>query len=105
MNIDEKTKRRIASMVLEIVGDHLGVQAVILDKANGITMDLGADSLDKLELVMTVEELFTTKLNDNVVASIETIDDIITAIVNTNPKIEDIENAINSWRTLLESRM
>lgn len=73
----------IEEMVLRIVGDHLGIPGPALSLDSHITQDLGADSLDRLELIMTVEELFAIKIPEENIVCIERIDDIVSAIKKT----------------------
>ena len=73
-------------MVLEklksIVADQLGVEEdkVVLDAS--ITEDLGADSLDVVDLVMSIEEEFDIEIPDEAVEDIKTIGDIVKYIEN-----------------------
>ena len=71
--------------VLRIVGDHLGIPGPTLSLDSHIMHDLGADSLDRLELIMTIEELFGIKIAEKDIAGIERIGDIVAAIKNTSP--------------------
>ena len=53
----------ISNKVKKIVADHLGIEeAKVTDEANFID-DLGADSLDTVELVMAFEEEFGTEIS------------------------------------------
>jgi len=73
-------------MVLEklksIVADQLDVEEdkVVLDAS--ITEDLGADSLDVVDLVMSIEEEFDIEIPDEAVEDIKTIGDIVKYIEN-----------------------
>lgn len=42
--------------------------------------DLGADSLEVFQIIMAIEEEFDIGLDDSVVASIETVEDVLQAI-------------------------
>jgi acyl carrier protein len=67
----------ILEKVVEIVTEKLGVDAeeVILD--SDLTEDLGADSLDLVDLVMAFEDEFGVKIEDEDVENITTIGDIV----------------------------
>ena len=55
----------ISSKVKKMAVDHLGVdESKVIDEANFID-DLGADSLDTVELVMAFEEEFGSEISDN----------------------------------------
>ncbi len=70
----------IAERVKKIVVDHLGVdEAKVTDSASFID-DLGADSLDTVELVMAFEEEFGVEIPDDAAEKITTVKDAIAYI-------------------------
>ena len=67
----------IADRVKKIVIDHLNVdEAKLADNASFID-DLGADSLDTVELVMAFEEEFGIEIPDDAAESIQTFGDAV----------------------------
>ena len=67
----------ISSKVKKIVADHLGIdEAKVLDDSSFID-DLGAYSLDTLELVMAFEEEFGSEISDSEDEKILTVGDAI----------------------------
>jgi acyl carrier protein len=67
----------IAGRVTKIVVEHLGVEeAKVVDSASFID-DLGADSLDTVELVMAFEEEFECEIPDDAAENIQTVKDAI----------------------------
>ena len=69
-----------ADRVKKIVVEHLGVEdAKVTDGANFID-DLGADSLDTVELVMAFEEEFGCEIPDEAAEKILTVKDAISFI-------------------------
>ena len=67
----------IAERVKKIVIEHLNVDAEkVVDKANFID-DLGADSLDTVELVMAFEEEFGVEIPDDAAETIVTVGDAV----------------------------
>jgi acyl carrier protein len=69
-----------ADRVKKIVVEHLGVEAdKVTDDASFID-DLGADSLDIVELVMAFEEEFSVEIPDDAAEKISTVNDAISFI-------------------------
>ena len=67
----------VAERVKKIVVDHLGVdEAKVAPNASFID-DLGADSLDTVELVMAFEEEFGVEIPDDAAEKISTVSDAI----------------------------
>jgi acyl carrier protein len=67
----------VAERVKKIVVEHLGVEAdKVTDNANFID-DLGADSLDTVELVMAFEEEFGVEIPDDSAETIVTVGDAV----------------------------
>ncbi|HBQ97281.1 MULTISPECIES: acyl carrier protein [Roseofilum] len=59
--------------VQKIVADQLGVEAEKVKLEASFTEDLGADSLDTVELVMALEEEFNLEIPDDAAEKIETV--------------------------------
>ena len=69
--------KEVGSKVKKMVADHLGVEeSKITDESNFID-DLGADSLDTVELVMAFEEEFGSEISDSDAEKILTVGDAI----------------------------
>ncbi len=67
----------IAGRVTKIVVEHLGVdESKVVESASFID-DLGADSLDTVELVMAFEEEFECEIPDDAAEKIQTVKDAI----------------------------
>lgn len=70
----------ILEKVVEIVTEKLGVDAEEVTLDSDLTEDLGADSLDLVDLVMALEDEFGVKVEDEDVENIATIGDIVNYI-------------------------
>ncbi|EOS55390.1 MULTISPECIES: acyl carrier protein [unclassified Anaerotruncus] len=68
--------------VREILVDQLDVEEDAVTMDASITGDLGADSLDIVDLVMSLEEEFDTEIPDEEIENIKTVGDIVKYIEN-----------------------
>ena len=66
-----------ADRVAKIVVEHLGVEADKVTQDASFIDDLGADSLDIVELVMAFEEEFGVEIPDDAAEKITTVQDAI----------------------------
>ncbi len=66
-----------AERVKKIVVEHLGVEAEKVTEEASFIDDLGADSLDIVELVMAFEEEFSVEIPDDAAEKITTVKDAI----------------------------
>ena len=76
-NIEQKVKA--------IIAENLGVSEEEIKPASSFIEDLGADSLDIVELVMQMEEEFEVEIPDEEAENIKTVQDAINYI-NTHKK-------------------
>jgi acyl carrier protein len=67
----------VSSRVNTLVVEHLGVEVRSLAPEANLLDDLGADSLDVVELVMAIEAEFGVAVPDEEVENIRTIGDIV----------------------------
>ena len=72
-----------AERVKEIVVEHLNVDADKVTENASFIEDLGADSLDTVELVMAFEEEFGIEIPDDAAESIVTVGDAVKYIEKT----------------------
>ncbi|HEY8189353.1 MAG TPA: acyl carrier protein [Micavibrio sp.] len=70
----------IAGRVKKIVVEHLGVDEGKVTESASFIDDLGADSLDTVELVMAFEEEFSVEIPDDAAEKIQTVGDAINFI-------------------------
>ena len=72
----------IETEVKQIVVEHLGIDASKVTPEAKFIDDLGADSLDTVELVMAFEEKFSIEIPDDAAETILTVKDAIDFIQN-----------------------
>lgn len=70
----------VADKVKDIVADELSVDAGIVTPQARFVEDLGADSLDVVELVMRFEEEFEIEIPDEDAEKIATVGDVVSYI-------------------------
>ncbi len=68
--------------VKDIIVDQLDVEEDVVKMEAVIIDDLGADSLDVVDLVMSIEEEFDIEIPDEAVEGIKTVGDIVSYIEN-----------------------
>ncbi len=67
----------IAERIKKIVVEHLDVEADKVVESASFIDDLGADSLDNVELVMAFEEEFDVEIPDDAAETIQTVGDAV----------------------------
>ena len=70
----------IESKVKEIIIEKLGVEESEVTPEASFTNDLGADSLDTVELIMEFEKVFELQIPDEKAETIQTVGDAISYI-------------------------
>ena len=66
-------EQEILEKVQEIIADQLGVEKAQVTKEANFANDLGADSLDTVELVMAIEEEFSIEIPDEAAEKISNL--------------------------------
>ncbi|MDC1068196.1 acyl carrier protein [Candidatus Kapabacteria bacterium] len=67
----------IKAQVTEIIVNKLGVEQSQVVEAASFTKDLGADSLDTVELIMEFEKEFDLTIEDDEAEKIQTVGDVL----------------------------
>lgn len=71
------SEKSIEEKVKDIIVDQLGVNAEQVVKEARFIEDLGADSLDTVELVMAFEEEFSIEVPDEEAEKLQTVGDVV----------------------------
>lgn len=66
--------------VAELLAEHLGIDASTITPESEVVKDLGADSLDVVQLLMELEDNFNIVVSEDEAASLRTVGDIVNII-------------------------
>jgi acyl carrier protein len=77
----EETMSTVEERVKKIVCEQLGVKDSEVQNTSSFVEDLGADSLDTVELVMALEEEFETEIPDEEAEKLSTVQEAIDYII------------------------
>ena len=75
-------REEILEKVRELIADKLGVDKDEVTEEASLVDDLGADSLDLVDLVMVFEEEFDVKIEDDELENIKTVKDVVDGIMS-----------------------
>ena len=75
--INGEKMSEIKQKVTEIIVSKLGVEETQITEEANFTKDLGADSLDTVELIMELEKQFDIAIDDSDAEKIQTVGDVI----------------------------
>ena len=78
------TPEEISERVKSIIVDQLGVSLEEVTPQASVIEDLGADSLDIVELIMALEEEYEMEIPDEDAEKIQTVDDVTKYIQSKN---------------------
>ena len=65
-----------------ILADQLDIEEESITEDSLLVEDLGADSLDAIDIVMSVEDEFEIEIPDEIVEKMESVSDIVTYVEN-----------------------
>lgn len=66
--------------VAELLAEHLGIDASTITPESEVVKDLGADSLDVVQLLMELEDNFNIVVSEEEAATLRTVGDIVNII-------------------------
>jgi len=68
--------------IKELLAEQLDIDENNITNESLLVEDLGADSLDAIDIVMSVEDEFKVEVPDEIIEKIETVGDIVTYVEN-----------------------
>jgi len=77
MSTNGLTTATIETKIRDIIAEQLGVEVNDIHPASTFVEDLGAVSLDNVELVMAIEEQFEVAIPDDAAENIKTVQDAV----------------------------
>lgn len=72
--------KSVEERVIQTIAEQLGCEIAQVTAEKHITNDLGADSLDRIELVMALEDEFSTEITDEDAEAVNTVQDAIDCV-------------------------
>ena len=82
----------VLDRVKKIVVEHLSVEESSISDSSSFIDDLGADSLDTVELVMAFEEEFGIEIPDDAAETIQTVGDAVKFIEENSYRVSNYRN-------------
>lgn len=73
-------ENRIFNIVREILSEHFCLSRDSIELDSDLTKDLGADSLDKIELIMALEDEFEVEILNSDMDGCKTVKDVVNAL-------------------------
>ena len=70
--------------VREVIADHLGIDQEEITMDSYFVDDLGADSIDLMELIVSFETMFDIEVTDEALENVKQVKDIVEYIENNN---------------------
>ena len=68
--------------VKELIAEELGIEEDVIKMESDLSEDLGADSLDAIELIMAVEEEYDVEIPDSEATNIKQVSDIVNYLIS-----------------------
>ena len=73
--------------VKEILAEQLDIDPETIEMTSNLQTDLGADSLDAIDIVMSIEDQYGIEVPDSVIENMRSVEDIVSFIENNQKKI------------------
>ncbi|MCF0150309.1 MAG: acyl carrier protein [Firmicutes bacterium] len=72
----------VFNKICSIIAEQLGIDETIITMDTNLTKDLEADSLDAVEIIMSIEEEFGIEIEDDAASAFKSIGDIVAYVEN-----------------------
>ncbi len=66
--------------IKEILSEQLSIDQESIELSSNLADDLGADSLDAIDIVMSIEDQYSIEVPDKVIENIKTVEDIVSFV-------------------------
>ena len=66
--------------IKDILAEQLDVNPDTIEMSSDLSSDLGADSLDAIDIVMSIEDQYGIEVPDSVIENMKTVEDIVNFI-------------------------
>jgi acyl carrier protein len=73
-------REEIFSRVKMVISDSIGILSSEINLESNLSSDLGADSIDHIELIINIEKEFSLLIPDEIGGNIQTVQDIVNYI-------------------------
>ncbi len=93
----DETGRRVADCIRSLMTEAIPVQS-----SDNLELDLGFDSLMKIELISSLESVFSTSLPESLIAEVQTVGDIVAKLKALTLATESGEGRPITWKAILE---
>lgn len=70
--------------VKEILAEQLDIDPETIEMTSNLQTDLGADSLDAIDIVMSIEDQYGIEVPDSVIENMRSVEDIVSFIENNS---------------------
>lgn len=76
------TKEEVTKKVIDVISEQLGKPVEEIKLGSSFVEDLGADSLDSVELIMELEETFDIEIPDDEAEQITTVESAVERVLS-----------------------
>lgn len=73
--------------LIKVICKQLGVSESDVKPTSNLSDDLGADSLDAIELIMCIEDEFELPIPDETADGFKTVEDVVAYLISVRPEL------------------